>query len=274
MKVKALAPWFGSNRLLAENVGAALRDCNWVGVPFAGGMCELVHITARTKAVNDLHREVINLAEVVAHPTLGARLARMLRRTPYHPDTLAACQDFIRHADPPHSTHPKRSEWDVQHAHAYFVCAWLTRHGTAGTPGEFTGKLAVRWNAAGGDNVKHFRGAIECLRDWRKVLAGSTFTTLDAFDFLKKCKDEPGHGIYADPPFPGPGDAYTHTFGEEGHRRLAATLAGFQQARVVARFYDVPLVRELYPEPAWEWNLLTGRKQTNDAAPEVLLVRN
>lgn len=37
---------------------------------------------------------------------------------------------------------------------------------------------------------------------------------------------------------------------------------------------DHPLVRELYPESAWTWNRFDGRKQTNDAAPEVLLVRN
>jgi hypothetical protein len=40
----------------------------------------------------------------------------------------------------------------------------------------------------------------------------------------------------------------------------------------VCRFYDVPLVRELYPADRWEWRHLEGRKQTNEAAPEVLLV--
>jgi len=38
MKVKALMPWFGSNRLLAHRVGELLEGCSWVGVPFAGSM--------------------------------------------------------------------------------------------------------------------------------------------------------------------------------------------------------------------------------------------
>ena len=45
-KTKALAGWFGGARLIAEHVGEALRGCKWVGVPFAGGMSELLHIQA------------------------------------------------------------------------------------------------------------------------------------------------------------------------------------------------------------------------------------
>ena len=38
--------------------------------------------------------------------------------------------------------------------------------------------------------------------------------------------------------------------------------------------HDVPLIRALYPEPAWQWHLLTGRDQANGDKPEVLLTRN
>jgi hypothetical protein len=49
----AIAGWFGGNRLLAPRVGAALEGCNHVVILFAGGMCEVPHITARTILVND-----------------------------------------------------------------------------------------------------------------------------------------------------------------------------------------------------------------------------
>jgi hypothetical protein len=32
MKIKALAPWFGSNRTQAEAPGKMLRGCEWVGI--------------------------------------------------------------------------------------------------------------------------------------------------------------------------------------------------------------------------------------------------
>ena len=36
---------------------------------------------------------------------------------------------------------------------------------------------------------------------------------------------------------------------------------------------DVPMIRELYPETLWTWHTFAGRKQTNEEAAEVLLVK-
>jgi len=85
MKVTALAPWFGSNRMLGAEVGKALAGCSWVGVPFAGGMSELAHIKCSTLAVNDLHRHIINLACVLACQRAAASLAKYLDALPLPP---------------------------------------------------------------------------------------------------------------------------------------------------------------------------------------------
>jgi DNA adenine methylase len=272
--VTTLVPWFGSNRSLAENVGAALKGCAWVGVPFAGGMCELRHLDARTVVVSDLHRHVINLANVLRDPEQGPRLIRNLRRVPFHEDVLRFAQEQCA-ADPlPPSGPIWERLWSYAEALNYFVCAWMGRNGKAGTRGEFTGGLSVRWEAGGGDSATRWRSAVEALRDWRKVVARCTFVVMDVFDVLAKVKDEPEHGLYLDPPFPDAGALYKHNFTGEQQRRLAADLLDFKRCRVVARFYDHPLVRELYPEPLWSWNHFKGRKSTNEAGPEVLLTRN
>ena len=90
--ITTLAPWFGSNRMLASEVGKSLQGCRWVGVVFAGGMSELLHIDAPTMVVNDLHRHVINLARVVGDEVLGPKLYRRLRRLTFHPDELRTAQ--------------------------------------------------------------------------------------------------------------------------------------------------------------------------------------
>jgi hypothetical protein len=46
MTTRAIAPWFGAARLIAESVGEEMAGCRWVGVPFAGSMSELAHIRA------------------------------------------------------------------------------------------------------------------------------------------------------------------------------------------------------------------------------------
>ena len=127
--------------MLASEVGKLLNNCNWVGVCFAGGMSEVRHLTARTIAVNDLHGAIINLACVLADLKLGPKLIRILRRVPFHPVALDKCQH--------------RAQVIIQHdllewARDYFVCAWMGRNGIAGTGGEYTNGIAMRWEAGGG----------------------------------------------------------------------------------------------------------------------------
>jgi site-specific DNA-adenine methylase len=150
---------------------------------------------------------------------------------------------------------------------------WMGRSAKAGTTGEFNGGLPVRWNANGGDSNTRYRSAVRSIVAWRGILARCNFTCLNCFDFLKYVQDNTGHGVYCDPPFPETGDAYKHSFTEEQHRLLAKRLTEFRKTRVVCRFYEHPLIRELYPEPFWAWQRHTGRKQSGADAPEVLLVR-
>lgn len=269
MAIKALAPVYGSNRILGSDVGKLLRGCSFVGIAFAGGLCEVPHITARTIVCNDLNRAAVNLGMVAADPEMGQALRCRLDAMPFHPDTLIRSQERCRdrEQDPePWKVH--NLEWAID----YFVCAWMARNGTAGTDAEFRAGLSVRWDSGGGDSVVRFRNAAEALKDWQDVLARVTFQTLDAFEFLAKCKDVAGHGYYCDPPWPDDGDQYKHKFGEPQHRRLAAVLRAYKQARVVVRYGDHPLIRELYPEPLWTWHRLTGRTSANKDKAEVLIV--
>lgn len=260
-KINAIAPWYGGNRSLAEHVGKALDGCNWVGIPFAGGMAEIAHIRANQIVANDLHREIISLAAYVRDYPIEVQ--RWLRGQLFHPDTLAEAQQLLDE---------ERGETTSRVALAYFVVAWMTRSGTAGTDGEKNGKLCLRWSSSGGGSAQRWQSAINSLPFWANEFKRCTFSTLDVFDFLAKCKDAPKHGIYCDPPFPGPGDKYAHRFTEDQHRRLAARLSEFKACRVVMRFYDHPLVRELYAAPQWRWTHLEGRNQANGATPEVLIV--
>lgn len=270
MKVTALASWFGSNRMLAEEPGRLLADCQWVGVGMAGGMAEVRHMKARTVVVNDLHRHMMNLAMVVSDQESKALLIKRLDDLPFHPDTLASAQERCLAREIVASAPFGGVSWAAD----YFVSSWMARSSKCGTDDEFNGGLSLRWEAGGGDSAKRYHSAVESLEAWHQVLKRCTFSTLDVFEWLDKCQDRKGHGIYLDPPFPGPGDAYRHKFDQAQHCKLAARLVCFKETRVVCRFYDVPLIRELYPESLWTWHQFTGRKQSNDAAPEVLLVRN
>jgi site-specific DNA-adenine methylase len=270
MKTKAIAHWFGSNRMLAEHVGHSLAGCRWVGVPFAGGMSELVAIKARTIVVNDLHRHVINLARVVKDHGLRRQLKRELDDTLFHDEELSDAQRLCRHVEPIEGSQP-----NVALAVAYFKAVWMNRANKAGIDDEFNGKLCVRWNASGGDSAIRFRSAVKSLSAWREIMRRCTFTCRDAFEWLPEVKDEHGHGLYCDPPFPVAGRRYRHNAGKTDadetawHKRLRDALGLFTKTLVVCRFYDHPLIRELYGD--WTWKELKGRDQANNAKPEVLV---
>ena len=267
-KVTALAPWYGAARMIAQHVGEELAGCRWVGVPFAGGMTELLYIDAPTIMASDLHGWVINLARCVADPLLYRPLKQRLENLTFHPVELEQAQQYCSTCHPPLCN----AQPNVTAAAHYFVCAWMGRNGKAGTKTEFSGGMSVRWEDGGGDSCVRFRSAVRAIAGWRNVLRRCTFHVLDCFEFLNKCKDQPGIGLYFDPPFPGPGDDYRHAFSTQQHERLAARLREFRVARVVCRFYDTPLIRKMYSVEHWTYRPLKGRDQTNARKLEMLLL--
>lgn len=265
--VTALAPWFGAARMIAKHVGDALDGCRWVGVPFAGGMTELLYIKATTIVVSDPHRNIINLARCVQDDGAFTELKRRLDSTLFHPETLSDAQEWCRQCQPI-GTHGLA---DIQAAYNFFICAWMGRSGNAGADNEFKGNLSTRWNANGGDSCKRFRSAVRALWQWRRVFRRCNFASLDVFDFLKECDDSEGHGLYIDAPWPDDGAKYRHKFTEEQQRQLAEKLSAFEHMRVVIRYGDHPLIRKLYPEDRWQWTAIEGRTQGNNAKAEVLI---
>lgn len=279
MPTRALAPWFGSGRLIAPLVGRELEGCSWVGIPFAGGMAEVAEINARSVAVNDLHRHVINLARVVADDDLRGWLIRRLKRTAFHPDELRLSQQYCRES---FLAGDRLTEEDTPHVDSavhYFVCCWMGRSHKAGGVDEFNGGISTRWNSNGGDSNVRYRSALRGLAEWGRIMRRCSFTCLDAFEFLDKCPDTAETGIYVDAPWPDDGAKYKHKFGTLEQTQLAARLSEFRNARVVVRFGDHPLIRQLYADDFtqkqfshWNWLRMRGRTQTNETKREVLIL--
>lgn len=267
MKSARLLPWFGSNTENAAEVGAMLRGCRWVGIPFAGGMSEVPHIEAKQILANDQHRHVINLCETVASKEGREWVAAEADAMPYHPDVLETAQRHAAQWDWTKIPDRKAALW-------YFVAVWMGRGGKAGTTGEFSGSLPIRWNANGGGSNRRYRTAIEALDTWGETFRRCEFVCMDAFEFLGKCRDAAETGIYVDAPWPDAGEEYQHRFSADDQSRLADRLLEFDHARIVVRFGEHPLIRSLYQEPDWTWHPLASRNQANTIKPEFLITRN
>lgn len=285
MNVSAIANWYGRDGAVIDRVAELLDGCRWIGVPFAGGMGSLAKLRCNQGVASDLHRHVINLARVIADPGHADRLMDQLMAMPLHPDALGMakkrCFERENHLhDLALWRRPVNGKVDVippdvEWAADYFIVSWMSRAGSAGTDSEFgAGGISVRWSAEGGSSSSRWRAAVESIPEWADVLKRWTFEVLDVFDFLEKCYDSVETGLYLDQPFPGAGDKYVHKFTPAMHKRLADRLLRFESTRIVVRFHEDPLIRELYADPRWKVVGLKGRAQTNEERDELLLVLN
>lgn len=288
MRVTAVANWYGCARMVAQKIGPLLAGCSLVVVPFAGGMPELPFIDAAKLVVNDKHRHVINLADTLRCDLLGPQLYRRLRRQVFHPATLANAQVFCERIDRQLTASDSdlfageeklalwKDESRLRWAEAYAICTWMSRGGKSGAKGEFNGALPVRYSPDGGGSAQRFHGWVASIPAWRRVFRRCEFTCEDAFDVLAKGHDSKRCGYYCDPPWVGAGLKYTHPFTVADHRRLAKQLGKFDQSRVVLRYGDEPLVRELYPSTEsggpWKWIRYDSRSQQNGDVAEVLIL--
>jgi site-specific DNA-adenine methylase len=142
----------------------------------------------------------------------------------------------------------------------------------SGTKDEFKQGVSIRYTSSGGSSVKRFRSAIESMGEWAECLKNWEFSCIDAMKFIDKSHDKDQHGIYADPPWPEDGDRYSVVFTEEDQRSLASKLSSLENSKVVVRYGDHPLIRELYKEDRWTWIEQDSRSQSNDKVSEVLLL--
>lgn len=262
---------FGSGRSIAKPVGKLLEGCGWVGIPFCGGLSELGEIAAPTIICNDKHELAINLYRVIKNAKIRPFLVAKLERLLFHSAELLAAQSYLKKRG-------IRELCDVKAAQAYFTCLWMTRAGVGLTTTEADGSLSFRWDhGSGGDSRVRWRSAIEALPWFGEQFQRCHFLMMDAFEFIGKSRDDADCGLYVDPPFPKVGRKYLHNAGETDeaerawHLRLRDALARFTKTRVVARFYDHELIRELYSRELWHWHELSGRDQANQSKPEVLL---
>jgi len=274
MKISALAPWFGSKRTLAPLIVQQLgkHSCYWE--PFCGSCAVLFAKPPATyETVNDLHKDLINLALVVQDEKLGEDLYGRAARTLFHEDMLPTAKGYLCEPWEP-------GDADVDRAYWYLVFSWMHMNGVSGTPMHRTGTFCARYSAKGGNGATRWRSVVDSMPDWHQRLIGVQILSRDAFLIIDSLDDAAGTAIYVDPPYITKGAKYVHDFKEDDHRRLAEALGRFKAARVVVSYYVHPLLRKLYPR----WKLLecsvvksmvngvmrdkSGAKE----APEVLLV--
>lgn len=274
MKIKAIAPWFGSKRTLAGRIVAELgpHSCFWE--IFAGSCAvTLAKNPATYESVNDLHSDWYNLALTLQEGAMAGMIYDRVYRTLFHERLLPTAKQALREQMPAALPNVDRCYW-------YLVFSWMSLNGVSGTPLSHTGTFAARYSANGGNGATRWRSMVDSIPWWHERLRGVQILNRDAFTILEALDDDSGTVIYADPPYIEKSHRYVHDFTPEEHKRLAAALARFKHCRIVLSYYEHPLLAEMYP--GWtKVNCAIAKSMFNSGmrdmtgkreAPEVLLI--
>ncbi len=300
MKIKAIAPWFGGKRTMAPAIARELGKHTQYFEPFCGSMAVLfAKEPSQKETVNDLHVDLINLARVIANPSVAEDLYRRLIGTPFSEGLLEEAKAYLTNElceiDGALTTGPIYSQ-NFDRAYWYFLASWMGRNGTAGTA-RLDYQMAVRWTKNGGSPTVRWRNAVESLPAWHVRLLNVVILNRDAFKILDRFEDVKETAIYVDPPYPaetrskgaiknGRGGKYLHEFEHapdslfgDDHSRLAEILRAYRKARIVVSSYDCERIRKLYD--GWTFvdhtrhkhlHAQNGRGARRKEAPEVLII--
>lgn len=276
MKIRAIAPWFGSKRNLAPAIVQELGPHSAYWEPFCGSLAVLLAKNASSsETVNDLHGELINLARVLSTPRTAYKLYDRLMRFVMHEDTFRmAATAWKDRGHLPASDIP-----DVDRATEFMVCCWFGRNGLAGTQSYNQG-FCVRYTKNGGHAATRWRSVVDSIPAWHHRLRGVTILNRNGFDLLGRIEDAKGVVIYVDPPYYVKGADYVYDFAAEDHTALAQALSRFAHSRVVVSYYDHPTIRKLYrgwtfqPLKASKALVNQGKRNKKGAvvAPELLII--
>lgn len=275
MKIKAIAPWFGGKRRLAERIVQALGPHRAYWDPFCGSLAvPFAKPAATMEVVNDLHEDLVNLARVVKSNTLAPALFDRILRTAMHEDLFMEAAARVRSRGPLPGSRPC-----VDAAYDYIVMSWMGMNGVSGTANT-NSNFCARYTANGGHAAKRFMSVGESIPEWWRRLRNVTILRRDAFELIPRIGDAKGTVMYVDPPYLVKGAKYMHDFKASDHARLADALHRFKKLRVVVSYYDHPDVRRLYrgwtfvPVHVNKALVASGRRDRDNpvTAPEVLVI--
>ena len=264
MKTSSALSYFGSDAGVAPQLGSLFDNHKHVTIPFVGGASIIPHLKARAIVANDLHCGAVNFYRAISGVyglSIQEELILRCQTTLSHPSELEMAKMAVNDLDAP----------IVDRAWAFWALCWIGRKGKGGTKHQ-GGMPSVRRTASGGTNASRIRAAANDLQAWAKEFERCEWEQICFRELLPKVADKPDCGIYCDPPWVGAGRDYLHAFDEQDHKDLAELLSRFEHTRVVVRYGDCELIRELYE--GCGFITATSRTQANTQVGEIWITKN
>lgn len=202
---------------------------------------------------NDIDGDLVNLFRVISDRAQRRELLRLLRWTP--PSRQVFRDDYQVYLRGAFSF--RNINCPVQRARATFY----RHHFSFGGKVKCGGFSISVLDRHGVKEAVRYRNAMRRLAAIGEFFRDTVIEQLHFAELITLYGDKPNCVLFVDPPYFGTEQYYSQPFGTGDHVFLANQLAGCRAA-VVATYYDAPLIRELYPEPTWNWSHIQATKNS------------
>jgi len=251
----SLIPYIGGKHRIAGKIAEYLRasgaDC-LVDV-FGGSAAVLLNSSFKKRVYNDISGDLVCLFRTLADPELRVELFQRLRWMPpsrniYDELSIGYKRNCFSFSYLP----------EIERAAAIFY-----RHqfafGGKSRCGGFQVSLGDR---QGIKEITRYRNTLRRLSSIGEFFRNTLIERLDFRQCISMYGKKINCVLFIDPPYVGTEHYYSHSgFSQFDHIFLAHQLAQCR-AKVVCTYYDHPLIRDLYPESHWQWEVIVATKNS------------
>lgn len=250
-----IIPYIGGKHRLAKQIAVYLQatgaDC-MVDV-FGGSAAVLLAAGFNKRVYNDLDGDLVNLFRVLADPERRRDLFRMIRWTPPSRTVFDEVRDQYRRGGLSFSNIGK----PVDRAFCTFYLHMFSFGGKTRSGG-MSVSVRDRFDIKEVGRYRNTLGKLARVGDFFRT---TVIEAMHYSDLISFYGNKDNVVLFVDPPYVGTEHYYSAPFSQGDHVFLAHQLAGCM-ASVVVTYYDHPLIRSLYPEPAWAWHGIQATKNS------------
>lgn len=253
--MKNFIPYIGGKYGLVKEISRRLHDTGRTCLVdmFGGSGTVTIHSGFRKRIYNDINGDIVNLFRVMACDGLRRRLLRMLRWTPPARQVFEEDREIFRQGEFSFKLVVCRVERAKKTLYRHVFCfGGKTR----------TGGLAISTcDRKSIKEVLKYHNVLRSLSLFGRFFMDTVIENLDFADLIEKygCKEQVV--FFADPPYPGFSAYYSDNLSTDRHRELAVMLLE-TPAPSVCTFYDHKLIRNIYPDEAWTYEDVKGRRNS------------
>lgn len=218
---------------------------------FGGSAAVTLNAGFKKRVYNDASADLANLFRCMSNPATRSQLLQRLRWTP--PCRRIFAEDYAIYLRGNFSFSLLADTIERARATLY---RQLLSWGGKGRSGGFSASSGDR---CGIKEVRRYQSVLRKLAAIGQYFRGTIIENLDYRDCVNLWGQKLNIVLFCDPPYVGSENYYSQTFTTADHTFLAHFLTNVP-AQAVCTYYDHPLIRELYPESLWKWEVIVTTK--------------